>query len=156
MQTTELRRYKHLINGEWVDSDSGQTITRNNPATGQPVSEFAAGSQEDTWRAIDAARAAFDRGPWPRMTGAERGQFLLSARPADARGSGAAGSHRSTGSGQDDSVRQAFLYPRSAGPLTDLKVRARGTRICVETRGAPRLGGVGRTVENAEHGPWSP
>ena len=76
MQTTELRRYKHLINGEWVDSDPGQTITRNNPATGQPVSEFAAGSQEDTWRAIDAARAAFDRGPWPGMTGAERGQFL--------------------------------------------------------------------------------
>ena len=66
VQATEVRRYKHLINREWVDPDSGETITRTNPATGQSVAEYAAGSPEDTRRAIDAARAAFDRGPWPR------------------------------------------------------------------------------------------
>lgn len=76
MQATELRRYKHLINGEWVDSQSGTAITRTNPATGRPVAEYAAGDQGDTLLAIAAARTAFDRGPWPRMTGAERSQFL--------------------------------------------------------------------------------
>jgi acyl-CoA reductase-like NAD-dependent aldehyde dehydrogenase len=76
MQATEVRRYKHLIDGEWVDPSSGETITRTNPATGWPVAEYAAGSPEDTRRAIAAARVAFDRGPWPRMTGAERGRCL--------------------------------------------------------------------------------
>jgi acyl-CoA reductase-like NAD-dependent aldehyde dehydrogenase len=76
VQATEVRRYKHLIGGEWVDPQSGETINRTNPASGQPVAEYAAGGPEDTLRAISVARAAFDEGPWPRMTGAERGKYL--------------------------------------------------------------------------------
>jgi acyl-CoA reductase-like NAD-dependent aldehyde dehydrogenase len=74
--TTGVRRYKHLIGGEWVDASSGEVIPRANPATEETVAEFPAGTPEDTRRAIAAARAAFDRGPWPRMSGAERGKLL--------------------------------------------------------------------------------
>ncbi|MGH3145784.1 MAG: aldehyde dehydrogenase family protein, partial [Rubrobacter sp.] len=75
-RATSVRRYGHLIGGDWVDAASGETIPRNNPATGQTVAEFAAGGREDTRKAIKAARAAFDEGPWPRMPGAERGALL--------------------------------------------------------------------------------
>ena len=34
MQATEVRNYKHFINGEWVEPISGETISRYNPATG--------------------------------------------------------------------------------------------------------------------------
>jgi len=75
-QATQVRRYKHLIGGEWLDSSSGEVIPRTNPATGEKVAEFAAGNPDDTRRAIAAARAAFDRGPWPRMSGMERSKLL--------------------------------------------------------------------------------
>jgi coniferyl-aldehyde dehydrogenase len=76
MQATEVRSYKHFINGEWVDPLDGETIPRNNPATGALVAEFASGTEEDSRRAIAAARRAFYKGPWPRMTGNERGRLL--------------------------------------------------------------------------------
>jgi acyl-CoA reductase-like NAD-dependent aldehyde dehydrogenase len=75
-QATQVRRYRHLIGGEWVDASSGETIPRNNPATGETIAEFAAGTPEDTRKAIEAARAAFDTGHWPRMPGTERGALL--------------------------------------------------------------------------------
>lgn len=71
------RRYQHLIAGQWVDSASGQTITRTNPATGEPVAQFAAGTEADVARAVAAARDAFDQGPWPRLSGTERSRVLL-------------------------------------------------------------------------------
>ena len=73
---TRVRRYKHLIGGEWLDPSSGEVIPRDNPATGEKVAEFAAGNPDDTRRAIAAARVAFDRGPWPRMSGMERSKLL--------------------------------------------------------------------------------
>lgn len=76
MQATEVRSYKHFINGEWLDPANGEAISRHNPATGELVAEFAAGNEEDTLRAIAAARRAFDEGSWPRMTGIERGRLL--------------------------------------------------------------------------------
>lgn len=75
-QATGLRRYGHLIGGEWVEPSSGEVISRSNPATGLSVVEFAAGNPEDTRWAVEAARVAFDRGPWPRMSGMERGQLV--------------------------------------------------------------------------------
>jgi len=71
-----VRRYKHLIGGEWLDPSSGEVIPRGNPTTGEKVAEFAAGNPDDTRRAIAAARVAFDRGPWPRMSGMERSKLL--------------------------------------------------------------------------------
>ena len=45
---TQVRRYKHLIGGEWLGPSSVEVIARINPATGEKVAEFAAGNPEDT------------------------------------------------------------------------------------------------------------
>jgi phenylacetaldehyde dehydrogenase len=67
---------KMLINGEWVDSASGKTFQSFNPATGGVLAEVAEGAREDINRAVSAARAAFDGGPWRRMTPSERGRAI--------------------------------------------------------------------------------
>jgi phenylacetaldehyde dehydrogenase len=68
---------KMLINGKWVDSASGKTFQSFNPATGGVLAEVAEGDQEDINRAVSAARAAFDSGPWRRrLTPAERGRAI--------------------------------------------------------------------------------
>jgi betaine-aldehyde dehydrogenase len=72
----EVRTYSHFIDGEWVKPISGAFISRHNPATGGLVAEFAAGNEQDTLKAVAAARRAFDEGPWPRMSGMERGRVL--------------------------------------------------------------------------------
>jgi phenylacetaldehyde dehydrogenase len=67
---------KMLINGKWVDSASGKTFQSFNPATGSVLAEVAEGDREDINRAVSAARAAFDGGPWRRMTPSERGRAI--------------------------------------------------------------------------------
>jgi len=67
---------KMLINGKWVDSASGKTFQSFNPATGTVLAEIAEGDREDINRAVSAARAAFDSGPWRRMTPSERGRAI--------------------------------------------------------------------------------
>ena len=67
-----MRNLKLYINGEFVDALSGETRRSINPATGEPIAEFAWGQAADAGRAVDAARKAFDEGPWPRMSAAER------------------------------------------------------------------------------------
>lgn len=71
------RRYSMLIGGVSVAALSGETITRESPAhPGHVVSTIPRGAREDAERAIAAARVAFDTGPWPRMTGAERSRIM--------------------------------------------------------------------------------
>jgi phenylacetaldehyde dehydrogenase len=65
-----------FINGQWVDSASGKTFETPNPATGEVLASIAEGDAEDIDRAVRAARAAFDTGPWSRMTPSERGRII--------------------------------------------------------------------------------
>jgi phenylacetaldehyde dehydrogenase len=67
---------KMLINGKWVDAVSGKTFPTYNPATGEVLSRVAEGDAEDINRAVDAARAAFETGPWPKLTASERGRLI--------------------------------------------------------------------------------
>lgn len=68
---------KMLINGKWVDSASGKTFQSLNPATGTVLAEVAEGDREDIDRAVKAARAAFDHGPWRRkMTPSDRARCI--------------------------------------------------------------------------------
>ena len=53
-----------LINGKWVDAASGKTFPTYNPATGEVLAKVAEGDKEDINRAVAAARAAFETGPW--------------------------------------------------------------------------------------------
>jgi len=69
-------RGRLLIAGEWSDAADGATLERRSPAHDHVVGIYAQGSRVDAERAIAAARQAFDRGPWPRMKGAERAQVL--------------------------------------------------------------------------------
>ena len=66
--------YQHHINGRSVESND--RIERHNPATGELVSTYANGTKADAEQAIAAAREAFDNGPWPHASGADR-QALL-------------------------------------------------------------------------------
>src|ERR1700723_4264582 len=65
-----------LINGKWVDSASGKTFPTYNPATGEVLSNVAEGDKEDIDRAVKAARAAFETGPWSKISPSERGQMI--------------------------------------------------------------------------------
>src|SRR3984957_4505676 len=65
-----------LINGSWVNAASGKTFPTYNPATGEVMAQIAEGDREDINRAVAAARAAFEKGPWRRLTASERGRLI--------------------------------------------------------------------------------
>jgi len=67
---------KMLINGKWVESASGKTFPTYNPATGEVLARVASGEHEDIDRAVKAARAAFEKGPWRKMSPSERGKAI--------------------------------------------------------------------------------
>lgn len=65
-----------LIGGKWVNSVSGKTFATQNPATGETICNVAEGDKADIDLAVKAARKAFESGPWPQMTAADRGRLL--------------------------------------------------------------------------------
>ena len=65
-----------IIGGRSADAEDGKTFATLNPATGQPLARIAECKAVDVDKAIAAARAAFDDGPWPRMSPAERKTIL--------------------------------------------------------------------------------
>ncbi|MGH8148396.1 MAG: aldehyde dehydrogenase family protein [Steroidobacteraceae bacterium] len=68
--------HKLFINNEWVEPASGKTIDVVNPATGKAFAKAAAGEAADIDRAVKAARAAFESGPWPSLPPIERAKLL--------------------------------------------------------------------------------
>ena len=70
---------KLFINGEWTAPASGETFPTFAPSTGEKIADVAKAGREDAQRAIEAARKAFDDGPWPRMAGKERAERLRKA-----------------------------------------------------------------------------
>jgi acyl-CoA reductase-like NAD-dependent aldehyde dehydrogenase len=67
---------RFYIGGEWVEPSSDATISVIEPATEQVYFQVAAAQPPDMDRAITAAKTAFDSGPWPRLTHAERAEYL--------------------------------------------------------------------------------
>jgi len=76
VSTFVARKQKMLIGGKWVDAASGKTFASYNPATGEVLAQVAAGDREDIDRAVRAARAAFESGPWAKMPPAVRGKLI--------------------------------------------------------------------------------
>jgi betaine-aldehyde dehydrogenase len=74
---SEVRTYQMYINGEWVDSASNKTTAVIDPSTEEVIAQVPAGNVEDVNRAVAAARAAFDTGPWATTTPQERGRILF-------------------------------------------------------------------------------
>jgi acyl-CoA reductase-like NAD-dependent aldehyde dehydrogenase len=69
---------KVLIGGEWVPA-ARETYPIINPATEEVAGHAPECSVEQVQAACRAARAAFERGPWRSMSGAERGDLLRKA-----------------------------------------------------------------------------
>jgi betaine-aldehyde dehydrogenase len=69
-----VQHYDMLIDGEDVPAATTRTI--HDPSTGDPIAEVAEGTAADAERAVAAARAAFDRGDWNRITPAERAAVI--------------------------------------------------------------------------------
>jgi betaine-aldehyde dehydrogenase len=69
--------YRNYVGGEWVDAVNGATEGVVNPTDGSVLTRVPKGGRDDAKRAIDAAREAFDKGPWPRMTPGDRSGTLL-------------------------------------------------------------------------------
>lgn len=70
--------FKNFINGEWVDSVSGQTFENRNPSNiDEVLGLFPRSTAEDAGRAVSAARSAFDA--WKGVPPPERGKILNEA-----------------------------------------------------------------------------
>jgi succinate-semialdehyde dehydrogenase/glutarate-semialdehyde dehydrogenase len=68
---------KMYINGEPVDSITGQTYEVRNPSNGDVVDTAPKGNEMDVREAVDAAAAAF--GEWSRTSAEERANLLFKA-----------------------------------------------------------------------------
>jgi betaine-aldehyde dehydrogenase len=77
MVKAEVRTYQNYVNGEWVGSASGETFPVFDPSTEEIIAQVASSNAADVDRAVKAARAAFDLGPWGKTNAAERGRILF-------------------------------------------------------------------------------
>jgi len=71
------RPHMHFINGAFVDSASDVRIDVIDPSTCAVIATIPSGTDTDVDRAVAAARAAFDHGPWRKLTPVERERRLL-------------------------------------------------------------------------------
>jgi acyl-CoA reductase-like NAD-dependent aldehyde dehydrogenase len=68
--------FGHLIDGELVQSVSGETLPIYEPSTGDEIGRVAAGGTEELDRAVTAARASFDDGRWRNLAPLEKEKRL--------------------------------------------------------------------------------
>ncbi|MEM9878714.1 MAG: aldehyde dehydrogenase family protein, partial [Pseudomonadota bacterium] len=64
------------VDGAWQEPHSSAVIDGHSPVDAAHVFTVAHANEADVDRAVDAAKRAFDRGPWPRMSHAERAEVL--------------------------------------------------------------------------------
>jgi acyl-CoA reductase-like NAD-dependent aldehyde dehydrogenase len=75
--TMELHNADHFfIGGEWAKPSSPSMFDVINPTTEGVLFRVAEAQAEDMAAAVTAARQAFDRGPWPRMSHRERATYM--------------------------------------------------------------------------------
>ncbi|PQM57784.1 MAG: aldehyde dehydrogenase [Rhodobacteraceae bacterium] len=67
---------KAIIAGRSMDAVSGKTFETLNPANGKILAKIARCEKADADIAVEAARNAFENGPWPKMSPAERKVIL--------------------------------------------------------------------------------
>jgi betaine-aldehyde dehydrogenase len=74
---TGVRTYQNFVNGKWESSASGKTFPIYDPSTEEVMAQVAEADAADVDRAVTAARAAFDSGPWAQTTAQDRGRVLF-------------------------------------------------------------------------------
>lgn len=79
-QSTKVRasttHIEHFIGGEYTASINGERFDTIDPAKGEAHASVAMGTASDIDKAVKAAREAFQKGPWPRMSMRERCAIL--------------------------------------------------------------------------------
>lgn len=96
-----------FIGGAWVQPSSASVIDVINSGTEELFVQVAAAQEADVNRAVAAAREAFDSGPWPRMTHAERACFLT----------------RLAGALEDVADQAALIWTTESGLLHDIALQ---------------------------------
>ena len=71
-----MKKYDIFIDDQWGPSASGEYFDSQNPYTGKVWAQIPKCNQQDVNRAVEAAYAAYDRGPWADMTATARGALL--------------------------------------------------------------------------------
>src|SRR3569832_348053 len=66
-----------FIGGRWRAAQSGATFDVVDPANERVFARAASGGEADVDDAVQAARSAFESGPWPAMTPAQRARLLF-------------------------------------------------------------------------------
>ena len=129
---------RFFIGGSWVEPSSTDLIEVIDSATEEPYFSVPEAREADMARAVDAAREAFDRGPWPRMSHSERADYLRAI------GEGLRGKAHEVGQ----------LWPRESGALFAIAQYTAGAMASVfdfyaglastypfEERAQPTMGG---------------
>ncbi len=72
-----VRETRLFINNEFVEATGGGTFETFNPSTGDVLAKVSAATAADVDRAVKAARAALEKGPWAKMDAADRGRLMF-------------------------------------------------------------------------------
>jgi acyl-CoA reductase-like NAD-dependent aldehyde dehydrogenase len=75
----DLASYDMFIDGGWLPSKTGRTAERSSPSDGRLVGRYALGDRQDVDLAVEAARRAFDDGPWPTLAAPRRSAVIRRA-----------------------------------------------------------------------------
>jgi aldehyde dehydrogenase (NAD+) len=74
-----VRQDRLYVGGEWLDPVDGRLVDVINPLTEESIGRAALAGRADIDRAVRAARAAFDTGPWAASTVHERAAIMVRA-----------------------------------------------------------------------------
>ena len=72
-----VKTYQNYVNGQWVSAAGGATFPVYDPSTEEVIAQVAEATAADVDKAVKAARAAFDSGPWSATTAQDRGRLLF-------------------------------------------------------------------------------
>jgi aldehyde dehydrogenase (NAD+) len=70
-------KFDLFIDGKWTPGEGTDVIDVIDPATEESIGQVPEASAKDALHAIEAARTAFDEGPWPWMKPKERAGILV-------------------------------------------------------------------------------
>ncbi|RBP13984.1 2-hydroxymuconate semialdehyde dehydrogenase [Roseiarcus fermentans] len=71
-----LASIRNFIDGQFVDGSGGKAFEKRSPLDNRVTASVAEASRADVDRAVASARSAL-KGPWPRLSGADRADILL-------------------------------------------------------------------------------
>ena len=74
--------HSFFVGGRWVEPSSGDELPVISPVTEDVRDDVREAKAADVDRAVAAAREAFDTGPWPRLSAAERARLPAQGRAA--------------------------------------------------------------------------